>query len=188
MTSTVLPTPAPPNIAALPPCANGVSRSMTLMPVGGECLAVVADSAGQIDQSAEHRVPDRHLERPAGRMGDHAATQPGGRLQCDGANRRFVQMRLDLGDDRSALVGRDDQGAVDRRQARAIKGDIQNGAAHRGHPAIDCLRLRHRIVQTGSLPKVPRLSSRGAMDRPGSAARSSTRRLEVVAALRFYRG
>jgi hypothetical protein len=33
MTSTVLPTPAPPNIAALPPCANGVSRSMTLMPV-----------------------------------------------------------------------------------------------------------------------------------------------------------
>ena len=33
MTSTVLPTPAPPNIAPLPPCASGVSRSITLMPV-----------------------------------------------------------------------------------------------------------------------------------------------------------
>ena len=33
ITSTVLPTPAPPNIAALPPCAMGASRSMILMPV-----------------------------------------------------------------------------------------------------------------------------------------------------------
>jgi hypothetical protein len=33
VTSTVLPTPAPPNSAALPPCASGASRSRTLMPV-----------------------------------------------------------------------------------------------------------------------------------------------------------
>ena len=32
--STVLPTPAPPNRPILPPCTYGVSRSMTLMPVG----------------------------------------------------------------------------------------------------------------------------------------------------------
>jgi hypothetical protein len=32
ITSTVLPTPAPPNIAALPPWAMGASRSMALMP------------------------------------------------------------------------------------------------------------------------------------------------------------
>ena len=33
MISTVLPTPAPPNMAALPPFTSGASRSMTLMPV-----------------------------------------------------------------------------------------------------------------------------------------------------------
>ena len=33
MISTVLPTPAPPNIAALPPVTSGASRSMTLIPV-----------------------------------------------------------------------------------------------------------------------------------------------------------
>ena len=33
MMSTVLPTPAPPNIAALPPFTSGASRSITLMPV-----------------------------------------------------------------------------------------------------------------------------------------------------------
>ena len=33
MISTVLPTPAPPNIAALPPRASGASRSITLIPV-----------------------------------------------------------------------------------------------------------------------------------------------------------
>jgi hypothetical protein len=58
--------------------------------VGGECLAFIANSAGQVDQPAEHGVADRHLERPAGRMGDHAATQPRGRLRGNGANRRLV--------------------------------------------------------------------------------------------------
>ena len=37
MISTVLPTPAPPNIAALPPVTKGANRSMTLMPVWKIC-------------------------------------------------------------------------------------------------------------------------------------------------------
>src|SRR3974390_3017382 len=36
---TVLPTPAPPNIAALPPKASGTSRSITLMPVSNTVAA-----------------------------------------------------------------------------------------------------------------------------------------------------
>ena len=44
ITSTVLPTPAPPNIAALPPWASGASRSITLMPVSKILVAEVSSS------------------------------------------------------------------------------------------------------------------------------------------------
>ena len=91
ITSTVLPTPAPPNIAALPPCASGASRSMTLMPVskiavaevssfsagggawigrrgdvGGQRRAEVARRSGHVEQASEHRLADRHRQRPVG--------------------------------------------------------------------------------------------------------------------------
>jgi hypothetical protein len=46
MTSTVLLTPAPPNIAAFPPCANGVSRSITLTPVENSCVAPLCAESG----------------------------------------------------------------------------------------------------------------------------------------------
>ena len=42
ITSTVLPTPAPPNIAALPPWARGASKSITLMPVSNRVVAEVS--------------------------------------------------------------------------------------------------------------------------------------------------
>ena len=42
--STVLPTPAPPNRPILPPCRYGVSRSMTLMPVGNICALGSSES------------------------------------------------------------------------------------------------------------------------------------------------
>src|SRR5574337_2004486 len=46
ITSTVLPTPAPPNIAALPPCTSGVSRSTTLMPVANRSVAALCRASG----------------------------------------------------------------------------------------------------------------------------------------------
>ena len=45
ITSTVLPTPAPPNIAALPPWASGASRSITLMPVSNTAVVEVSSSS-----------------------------------------------------------------------------------------------------------------------------------------------
>ena len=84
MMSTVLPTPAPPNMAALPPLTSGASRSMTLMPVwkcpappraarapepryGWACAAMSGGSdtairrlADDVEQPAEHRLADRH--------------------------------------------------------------------------------------------------------------------------------
>ena len=44
MISTVLPTPAPPNIAALPPFTSGASRSITLMPVWNSSTEVPSRS------------------------------------------------------------------------------------------------------------------------------------------------
>src|SRR5215470_10099942 len=160
MTRTVLPTPAPPNIAALPPCASGVKRSMTLMPVekssvaplcaasGGGCgesggaahqqraACPVANGTREVEQAAENGLGDRHLERPAGRMGDDATAQSGGGLQRDGTNRRLIQMGLHLGDDRVAVVRRNEQSVVDRRQRSAFKCDIQNRPAHHSYPTI----------------------------------------------------
>jgi hypothetical protein len=50
---------------------------------------------------------------------------------------------LHLGNDRGALVGRNEQGFVDRRQRLAVEGDIQHRPANRGHPAVDCLCRFH---------------------------------------------
>ena len=46
MTSTVLPTPAPPKRPVLPPRTNGHSRSITLMPVGRISPTPIASSSG----------------------------------------------------------------------------------------------------------------------------------------------
>ena len=113
--------------------------------IGSKWLALVANRTGKVEQAAEHRLADRHLERPAGGVGDDATPQSCRRLQRDGANRRLVQMRLHLGDDRGALVGRDDQSIIDRRQCRAIEGNVQHRPAHRGHPAISCSCLFHCV-------------------------------------------
>jgi len=58
MTSTVLPTPAPPNIAALPPWASGASRSITLIPVSNTAVADVSSvSAGGLPWMPRMGVP-----------------------------------------------------------------------------------------------------------------------------------
>ncbi len=46
ISSTVLPTPAPPNIAVLLPNASGTSRSITLMPVSNTVDAAVCAASG----------------------------------------------------------------------------------------------------------------------------------------------
>ena len=87
---TVLPTPAPPNRPILPPFANGMSRSMTLMPVTssswppacssydgagrwiGQCSfdltgpRFVLRRAEHVHDAAERAVADRHGDRRAG--------------------------------------------------------------------------------------------------------------------------
>ena len=54
-------------------------------------------------------------------------------------------MRLHLGDNRGALVGRDDQSLVNRGQCPAVEGNVQHRPADRGHPAINRLRLFHYV-------------------------------------------
>ena len=62
--------------------------------------ALVADRTGDVEQAAEHRLADRHLERSAGGVGDDATPQSRGRLQRDGANRRSSRC-----DCTSAMIG-----------------------------------------------------------------------------------
>ena len=158
ITSTVLPTPAPPNIAALPPWASGVSRSITLMPVanmsvaarlaaseGGGAMdrplrrfrpkrdAVVGRLAEHVDEAAEHVVADGRHDRTASHRHRRAAPQTLGRFQCDRAHGMFVQMGLDLGDDRRR-PGVDQNGFENFGQC-ALDLDVEHGAAHGGHAA-----------------------------------------------------
>jgi hypothetical protein len=132
--------------------------------IGSEGRALVANGPGEVEQAAEHRLADRHLKGPAGGMGNHAATQSRRRLQGNGPNRRLIQMRLHLCDDRGALVRRDDQSLVDRRQRRAVKGDVQHRPAHGGHPAINRSCLFHHVFPTTLDPEI--LSTTRA-DQPG---------------------
>ncbi len=57
ITSTVLPTPAPPNIAALPPRASGSIRSITLMPVSKAVTAPLPDRRGGVPWIGRRGVP-----------------------------------------------------------------------------------------------------------------------------------
>ena len=111
-------------------------------------LALVANSAGQVEQTAEHRVADRNLERPASGARRNAATQPFGRLQCNRADRRLVQMRLHFRHDRRTLIRRHDQRVVDRRQRRGGKSNVEHGAAHGDDPTVSDSRLCHTLLST----------------------------------------
>ena len=58
MMSTVLPTPAPPNIAALPPWTSGANRSMDLMPVWKRSRAALRRaSAGAAAWMGRRSIP-----------------------------------------------------------------------------------------------------------------------------------
>ena len=115
---TVLPRPAPPNSPALPPRTNGVSRSMTLMPVsktsvferevvelrrlavdrpvlGGVDRAAAVDRlAEQVEHAAERLLADRHRDRAAGVDDLHAADHAVGRAEGDAADAAAAEVLL----------------------------------------------------------------------------------------------
>ena len=123
VSSTVLPTPAPPNRPALPPRSSGASTSMTLMPVskisdfverrasggGARCTERHCTSAGAglaVDGVAEHveharqdRLAHRRLQRPAGVLHRHAAGQPLRGRQRDAAHVMRIALRQHLDHD-----------------------------------------------------------------------------------------
>src|SRR5271166_6259946 len=116
ITSTVLPTPAPPNIAALPPCASGASRSITLTPVAQSFVVPVwAETAGAVRLVAPSQAV-RRLER-------------------DRASVAGVEMGLDFRNDDPAVRVKDFDRIVDRRRA-AFEIQVDHGAVDCGHPAL----------------------------------------------------
>jgi hypothetical protein len=54
-------------------------------------------------------------------------------------------MRLHLGGERRAVVGRDHQNVIDRRQCGAFKDNVQNRTADRGNPPVCCLCRSHSV-------------------------------------------
>ena len=139
---TVLPSPAPPNRPILPPRTNGVSRSMTLMPVsncsvlgerssngggsrwigqrsvGVDRAAAVDRLAQQVEDAAERLLADRHAHRAAGVDHRHAADQAVGRAQRHAADAVAAEVLLHLAgqvDLDALVVGVDRQGVVDVR-------------------------------------------------------------------------
>jgi hypothetical protein len=161
-----LPTPAPPNIAALRQRRQQVdyldagrkdfgrtalcgerrrgSVNWATRHVGSRWFALIGNRTSKVEQPPEHCLTNRHIEWSARCVGDDAATQPCGRLQRNRANRRLVQMRLHLGDYRGTLVWRDDQSIINWRQCRAIKGNVQHRASHGSHPTVYHCGLFHR--------------------------------------------
>ena len=115
---TVLPKPAPPNSPALPPRTNGVSRSITLMPVSNSSVlvdrsverrgvavdrpvlvgldraAAVDRLADQVEHAAQRGLADRHLDRRAGVDALLAADHAVGAAQGDAADAAAAQVLL----------------------------------------------------------------------------------------------
>ena len=174
MTTTVLPTPAPPNMAALPPWASGARQVDDLdagfedggrrtaigerrrRPMDGRARhvrrqrrAVIADAAGDIQETTEHGIADRHGDRMSRRAHRHSAFQPGGLLKRDAANRRLVEMRLNLHDQGPGPVPFDDQGLIELRKGGVLKGDVDNRASHGKDFSLQLRQLRHRNYSSG---------------------------------------
>ena len=102
----------------------------------GQRGAVVADAAGDVDQAAEHSVADRDGDRTTGWCRDVASAQARGGVQRDGADGEAVQMRLDLGHDRAAIIRLKRNRVVDRRQHAGGEREVDHRTTHRDHLAI----------------------------------------------------
>ena len=123
VSSTVLPTPAPPNKPALPPRSSGTSTSMTLMPVskisdlverrasggGARCTerhcdigqrrSAVDDVAEHVEHARENFLAHRRLQRPARVLHRHAARETLRGRQRNPAHVMRIQLRQHLDDD-----------------------------------------------------------------------------------------
>ncbi len=121
---TVLPRPAPPNSPALPPRTSGVSKSMTLMPVSNSSVlrrkfgerrrlamnraeyslaltgpASIDRIAEQIEDPAQRFQADGHVHRLAGIDDVHAAIEPLGGPERDGAHAIAAEVLLHFAGD-----------------------------------------------------------------------------------------
>jgi hypothetical protein len=124
--------------------------------IGSKRLTLIANRTSQVEQATEDRLTDRDLERPADGVSGDATPQSRGGLKRNRSNRRLVQMRLHLGNNRGALVGLDDQSIIDWRQCRAFEGNVQYRSADCGHPAVNHSYLFH-IVSDDIDRKISRL-------------------------------
>ena len=173
VSSTVLPTPAPPNSPALPPRSSGTSTSMTLMPVskisdlverrasgGGarwtERHWTSAGAALPVDGVAEHvehsrqnRLAHRRLQRPARVFHRHAAGEALRGGQRDAAHVMRVELSQHLDDD-SPVLSRA-QYRVDRRQARRRTGRPRRCRA----PTTTVPRFEAVVLIVASLIRAP---------------------------------
>ena len=130
VSSTVLPTPAPPKSPALPPRSSGTSTSMTLMPVskisdlverrasggGARCTERhwTSDGAGcavdgvaeDVEHARENSLADRRLQRPARVLHRHAARETLRGRQRNPAHVMRIALRQHFDDDLSVLSAR----------------------------------------------------------------------------------
>ncbi len=173
ITSTVLPTPAPPNIAALPPLAIGASKVDDLdagleqrghsrffgesgrlavdrpaRRVGRQRRSVIAHRAGHVDQSSEHRVADGDGDRLACAAHLHAARKPCRRLQSDGAHSFEIQVAVDFQHQLFGAIPVDHKRIVDGREFTVIEAHFHDWAAHDRYGAWGLVLRSHCQVGT----------------------------------------
>ena len=169
VSSTVLPTPAPPKSPALPPRSSGTSTSMTLMPVskisdlverrasggGARCTerhwtsdnAASRSMALPNTSNIRERIAFAHrrLQRPARVLHRHAASETLRGRQRNPAHVMRIALRQHFDDD-SPFRSRA-QHRVDRRQM-LIEPYIHDAAAHRDDRAeirrAVCAHVRSR--------------------------------------------
>ena len=126
--------------------------------IGRQRRAVVADVAGDVEETTENRIADRHGDRMSGRAHRHSAFESGGGLQRDAAHGSLVEMCLNLDDEDSGLIPFDDERFFKPRKFGGFKGDVDHRSAY-GEDLSSRLRgLRHRddrsCFRTGFLQNI----------------------------------
>ena len=156
MISTVLPTPAPPNIAALPPRASGASRSITLMPVSNtsrrrlltgqwrrlavdrparrlcaQRRAIILHLAENVEHPAEHGLTNRRHDRRPGPDRIRATAQAVSVAHRHRLDRALVQVTLNLRDQFYGHIPFDPDRFAHERELPRGKGQVEHRPTHR---------------------------------------------------------
>ena len=92
--------------------------------------AVVTNDACNVKQTTENGIADRHGEWPSSRAHRRSAPEPGVCLKRNPAHSAFVEMCLNLDDERSRLIPFDDEGFFKPRKFATFEGDIDHCAAY----------------------------------------------------------